>query len=70
MPSFVIPTKGFEHRFIISENNKFVYLFWPFDTEIDYYAECLIATVDFSYQGHRLSGAMADAYGRVWSCKY
>lgn len=70
MPSFVIATKGFDHRFIIRENKNFVYLFWPYDSDGGYYAECLTATVDYNCQGHRLSGAMADAHGIIWSCEY
>lgn len=66
-PTFIIPTKGFDHRFIIGQTNDVVYLFWPYDTASSYYAECLIATVDYCCQGNALNDARADGYGRVWS---
>lgn len=69
-PAFVIPTKDFDHRFIIGQDTDVVYLIWPYDLTYDnYFAECLIATVDYDCQGNLFNDAKADAYGRIWSGK-
>lgn len=67
LPSFVLPTKGFDHRFIIGQKTNAVYLFWPYDITDNYFAECLIATLDYDCQGNTFNDASADAYGRLWT---
>lgn len=67
VPTFVVPTKGFDHRFIIGQRTSAVYLFWPYDITDNYFAECLIATLDYNCQGNILNDARADACGRLWT---
>lgn len=67
IPGFIIPTKGFDHRFIIGQGTNAVYLIWPYDTASTYYAQCLIATVDYNCQGNFFNDARADASGRLWT---
>lgn len=67
MPAFIIPTKGFDHRFIAGLGTNAVYLIWPYDIASSYFAGSLIATVDYNCQGNVFNDARADAYGRIWT---
>lgn len=67
-PSYILPTKGFDHRFIIGQGTDAVYLLWPYDTAASsYYAQCLIVTLDYNCPGNNFNDARADACGRVWT---
>lgn len=70
VPAFIIPTKGFDHRFIAGQGNNAVYLIWPYDIASRYFAVSLIATVDYNCQRNGFNDARADAYGRIWTGEF